>query len=272
MSDIYEKAKEAANYLKELSSLDLTTGIILGTGLSVLAEAVENPQIIPYSEIPHFPISTVQGHDGKLYIGKIGNEAVCLMSGRFHYYEGYSMQEVSFPVRVMKLIGITKLIVSNISGGLNPNYQSGDIICIEDHINTMPDNPLRGEHDERWGPRFPEMLNVYDQQKISQVQKLAKEQSLEVKTGTYLALQGPNLETKAEYRYMRKIGADMVGMSTVPEVIVAVQMGMEILGLSIISNLCYPPDDIQDVSIEEIIAVANESGKKMSKLIVSYLS
>jgi purine-nucleoside phosphorylase len=239
-------------------------GIILGTGLSGLAREIEAETILDYNEIPNFVLSTVEGHQGRLIFGKLGGKNVMAMQGRFHFYEGYSMAEVTFPVRVMKFLGIEMLFVSNASGGLNPSFEIGDIMIINDHINLMP-NPLIGKHYPEFGPRFPDMSEPYCKKQIASAITIAKNEGIKVQSGCYAGVTGPTLETPKEYEYFRTIGADAVGMSTVPEVIVARQMGMKCFAVSIITDLGVP-GKIKEVKLSEIIAAAEKAEPSMTRL------
>jgi purine-nucleoside phosphorylase len=241
-------------------------GIVLGTGLGALAQEIEAEAILPYPEIAHFPRSTVESHKGQLVCGLLAGQSVVAMEGRFHLYEGYTAAQVTFPVRVMKELGCRYLIVSNACGGLNPLFRKGDLMVIEDHINLLGMNPLIGPNDERLGPRFPDMIEPYDRALQALALQVALEQNLAVQRGVYVAVTGPNLETRAEYRFLRTIGADVVGMSTIPEVIVAVHCGLRTLGFSIVTDMCLP-DALKPVSIEEIIAAANEAEIKLRTIV-----
>lgn len=257
---------ETIKVIKGRTEFKPKIGIILGTGLGKLAESIEKEISIPYKELPYFPEATVESHEGRLLFGNLSGKKVVAMQGRFHYYEGYSMQEITFPVRVMKYLGCEYLIVSNACGGVNPYFKRGDIMLICDHINLLPDNPLRGKNDDSLGPRFPDMFNAYDKALIELAEITALNQGISVKKGVYVAMQGPCFETFAEYRMIRNIGGDAVGMSTVPEVIVARHMGMKVLGISIITDLCFP-DIPQPVSHEIVIKAANEAEPKLTKLV-----
>lgn len=259
------KIKESYEYIQSRTSVQPTVGIILGTGLGGLVKEIRIIDEISYGDIPHFPVSTVQSHSGKLIFGELGGKFVVAMQGRFHFYEGYTMQEVTFPVRVMKLMGIERLFVSNASGGVNPDYEVGEIMIIDDHIDLFPAHPLIGKNIDELGPRFPDMSEPYDHKMIAIAQTIAAENGIRVATGTYAGLTGPTLETPAEYRYVRIIGADTVGMSTVPEVIVARHMGIPCFAISIITDLGVP-GKIQETSVEDVIAVANEQEPKMTKI------
>jgi purine-nucleoside phosphorylase len=247
-----------------------TVGLVLGTGLGALAREIEAEATIPYPEIPYFPRSTVESHKGQLVCGKLAGHPVMAMEGRFHLYEGYSPSQVTFPIRVMKELGCRLLIVSNAAGGLNPLTNKGDLIVIEDHINLMGLNPLIGPNDDRLGPRFPDLIEPYDRDLQNLALKIALEQNIVAHKGVYVAVVGPNLETRAEYRFLRTIGADVVGMSTVPEVLVAVHAGMKVLGFSIITDMCMP-DALEPVRIEEIIAVANLAEAKLRTVVTGVL-
>lgn len=265
MEHLSRKAIETSEFIKAKSKLIPEVAVILGTGLTSLGGEIEDAVEILYEELPHSPVSTVEFHEGKLVIGRFNGKVVMAMYGRFHYYEGYSMKEVSFPVRVMQELGVKTLIVSNAAGGMAPFLDLGDMMLIHDHINLMGDNPLIGPHDDKWGPRFPDMSEPYSKRLLALAQEAAGELGLTVKKGVYVAVAGPNLETSAEYRMLATF-ADAVGMSTVPEVLVAVQAGMEVLGISCITDKCVPYA-IHPVAIEEIIRVANEAEPKIQKLV-----
>jgi len=246
-------------------------GIILGTGLGGLAAQILNRTAIPYGEIPHFPESTVESHTGQLVCGSLSGVPIVAMEGRFHFYEGYSMQQVTFPVRVMKALGAEMLIVTNAAGGMNPQYDLADVALIEDHINLMGDNPLRGRNDDTLGPRFPDMCQPYDKALIRLAQQSARELGIPCQKGVFVAVAGPNLETRAEYRMLRGMGADLVGMSTVPEVIVAAHAGLRVLGFSIVTDLCLP-DALEPVDIKKILDVAARGGEHLARLIPRVLA
>ncbi len=271
MSDLKKKILEAVNFLKQEIDGTPEVGIILGSGLGGLAEEIEKIKEIKYWDIPNFPVSTVKGHEGKLIYGKLSGREVLAMQGRFHFYEGYSMQEVTFPVRVMKFMGVNTLIVSNAAGGVNPRFEPGDIMLIWDHINLMPENPLRGKNDETLGPRFPSMHDAYSKELIKLTEEVAFKQGIKVVRGVYVALPGPNLETPSEYNMVRVIGGDAVGMSTVPEVIVANHMGMKVLGISVITNVADPYNP-KPTTHEEVLDVAQTAEKKLTTLIKGVLS
>ena len=241
-------------------------GIILGTGLGRLAHDIEPVATIVYSEIPNFLVSTVESHVGRLILGHLSGKRVIAMQGRFHYYEGYDMSDIAFPVRVMEELGVHTLIVSNACGGVNPLFRAGDICAISDHIALQGNNPLRGPGDPDLGPRFPDMFNCYDARLVALAEQVALDQELPLKKGVYLALSGPNLETAAEYRMCRILGADMVGMSTVPEVIVARQIGLRVAGFSVVTDMGLP-DAMKPTSLDDVLAVANEAEPKLTELI-----
>lgn len=244
--------------------------LILGTGLGQLADEMDIETEIKYTDIPHFPLSTVESHAGKLLFGRLGGKEVVAMQGRFHYYEGYDMKQIVFPVRVLKENGADTLIVSNACGGMNPNYKRGDIMLICDHINFLGDNPLIGPNDDELGLRFPDMSDPYTERLREIAQNVALEEAIPMHQGVYIALSGPMLETKAEYRYLRLLGADVVGMSTIPEVIAAVHMGMDVLGISAITDECFP-DALEPVNLEDILDAAAMAEPKMTKVIIRVL-
>ena len=258
------KIQSTVDFLKERMTLHPETAIILGSGLGQLTEEIDIVQEFAYADIPHFPLSTVEGHSGRLIIGQLGGKPVLAMQGRFHYYEGYSMQEVTFPIRVMHLLGIKNLFVSNAAGGMSPTFSIGSLMIITDHINALPENPLRGRNLP-FGPRFPSMHRAYDPEFIAIVKEVAAQNGIDVKEGVYIATQGPTYETPAEYRMFRSWGADAVGMSTVPEVIVAVHQGMRVFGMSVITDL-GGFDVPQAVSHEEVTAAANAAQPRMTLL------
>lgn len=255
--------KESVAYIQSKTSVKPTVGIILGTGLGGLVKEIEIIDVIEYKDIPNFPVSTVESHQGKLIFGNLGGKQVVAMQGRFHYYEGYDMKQVTFPVRVMKLLGVQQLFVSNASGGVNPDFEVGEIMIMDDHINLFPAHPLIGKNIDEMGPRFPDMSAPYDKKMIELAKEIAKENSIKVSVGTYLGLTGPTLETPAEYKYVRAIGADAVGMSTVPEVIVARHMSIPCFAISIITDLGVP-GKIKEVSLQDVIDVANRQEPKMT--------
>ena len=255
--------KESVAYIKTRTNVEPTIGIILGTGLGGLVKEIKIIDEIPYGEIPNFPVSTVESHSGKLIFGELGGKMVVAMQGRFHYYEGYSLQQVTFPVRVMKLLGIERLFVSNASGGVNPDFEVGEIMIQDDHINLFPGNPLIGKNFDELGPRFPDMSEPYDHKMIALAKEIAAENNIKVSVGTYAGLTGPTLETPAEYQYVRNTGADAVGMSTVPEVIVANHMEIPCFAISIITDLGVQ-GKIKKVSLQDVIDVASRQEPKMT--------
>jgi purine-nucleoside phosphorylase len=262
----WEHVQEATKLVRSRWTGAPRVGLVLGTGLGALAREIDAEASIPYPEIPFFPRSTVESHKGQLVCGRLAGQTVVAMEGRFHLYEGYSPWQVTFPIRVMKELGCELLIVSNAAGGLNPLTNKGDLIVIEDHINLMALNPLVGPNDDRLGPRFPDLIEPYNRELQNLALKVALELNIVAHRGVYVAVVGPNLETRAEYRFLRAIGADVVGMSTVPEVLVAVHAGMKVLGFSIVTDMCLP-DALHPVRIEEIIAVANEAEAKLRSIV-----
>jgi purine-nucleoside phosphorylase len=263
---LFDAIQEATATIRAKWAGKPTAGIILGTGLGKLTEDVAAEAVFPYEAIPHMPRSTAPGHKSQLVCGKLEGKPVVAMEGRFHFYEGYSLQQVTFPVRVMKALGCEVLIVSNACGGMNPQYGKGDLMLIEDHINLLGDNPLIGPNDDRLGDRFPDMCAPYDRELLKLGRQIALEERIVCHQGVFVAVAGPNLETRAEYRFLRGIGADVVGMSTVPEVIVGVHARMRILGISVITDICLP-DALEPVSIPDIIATANEAEKSLRVLV-----
>ncbi|GAA4515371.1 purine-nucleoside phosphorylase [Sphingobacterium thermophilum] len=264
MYHLIEETVEAIRH--RIGDFEPEFGIILGTGLGKLVNEIEVNHQLMYANIPNFPISTVEFHTGKLIFGTLNGRKVVAMQGRLHYYEGYSMQEITFPVRIMKVLGIKKLFVSNAAGSLNPDIKKGDIGIIDDHINLLPDNPLRGSNDEDYGPRFPDMSAPYDKKMQEQAMEIARRNGVRAHRVVYVSTAGPNLETRAEYRYMRLIGGDIVGMSTVPEVIVANHMGLPVFAISVITDEGFH-ENLQPVSLEEIVRVANEVEPKMTDIL-----
>ncbi|MFH2095344.1 MAG: purine-nucleoside phosphorylase [Bacteroidota bacterium] len=265
-----EQIRDIAAYISEKTGFRPEIGIILGTGLGGLVSEIDIEQNLPYESIPGFPVSTVEGHSGKLIFGTLGGKKVIAMQGRFHYYEGYDIQKVVLPVRVMKSLGIHTIIVSNASGGVNPDYEIGDLMIINDHINLIP-NPLIGKNMQELGPRFPDMSNVYNKDLRERAKKIAAENNIRVHEGVYTAVTGPTFETPSEYRYFRIIGSDTVGMSTVPEIIAAHHMGLYCFAISIITDLGVPGKIVQ-VSHEEVQAVAAQAEKKMTLIIKKLIS
>lgn len=266
MSELKEQIAESVSFILKKAKIDPVVGIILGTGLGALAEDIEREAIISYQEIPHFPVSTVEFHAGRLILGKLNGKRIVAMQGRFHRYEGYDLKQITFPVRVMRALGAETLIVSTACGAMNPQFEAGDIMLITDHINLLGDNPLIGSNDDELGPRFPDLSEPYSRELISLAEQVALEEKIKIQKGIYAAMTGPNLETAAEYRFLRIIGADVVGMSTVPEDLVAVHSGMRVLGLAVITDICFP-DTLQKADIEGIIKRAEKTEPKLTKII-----
>ena len=266
MTTLFDQIQEAAKYIRSKWPGSPSVGIVLGTGLGALAQDIKAEATMSYADLPRFPQSTVMGHAGQLVCGKLGSRSVMAMSGRFHAYEGYSLQQITFPVRVMKALGCQTLIVSNACGGLNPQFTKGDLMVIEDQINLMGDNPLIGANDERLGVRFPDMSEPYAKDLIALALQAGLEEKLALQKGVYVAVTGPCLETRAEYRFLRQIGSDVVGMSTVPEVIVSVHGGMKCLGFSVVTDMCLP-DALHAVTHEEIVQVANAAEAKLRTVV-----
>lgn len=262
---LFDKIQETADFIKSRIGQRPVAGIILGSGLGSMAALVEDPMVIPYHEIPNFPASTVEGHEGKLIFGLLGDRYIMMMSGRFHYYEGYDMEEVTFPVRVMKAIGIGTLLVSNAAGGMNKGFRIGDIMLIHDHINLFPEHPLRGRNDNRLGTRFPDMSEPYDLNLLKLGQAVADDLDIPVWQGVYVGLQGPTFETRAEYHWLHVIGGDAVGMSTVPEVIVAIHGGMKVFAASIITDLGIR-EELNVITHEEVLEAANVAAPKLAAI------
>lgn len=260
-----EKIKESIDFLKSKIAFQPEIGIILGTGLGNLVTEIQIEKEIPYNEIPHFPLSTVESHSGKLIFGILGGKKVVAMQGRFHAYEGYSMEQIVFPVRVLKLLGINLLLISNAAGAMNLNYQKGDLMLITDHINKFPFNPLIGANDNELGTRFPDMSEPYSTRLAGQIMEIANKENIVLNSGVYISAEGPMLETPAEYRMLRKLGGDAVGMSTIPEVIAARHMELECLAVSVLTDEC-DPDNLEPVKIEDIIAIAGKAEKKLTVL------
>lgn len=269
--NLLDKIQEAVAYIKSNASNTPDIGLILGSGLGELANEIQNPIKIKYENIPHFPVSTVEGHAGQLVMGELEGKQVIAMQGRFHYYEGYTMQEVTFPVRVMKALGVENIIVTNACGGLNPDFHAGMLMFITDHINFTGDNPLMGPNHNELGTRFPDMSTAYSTELIAIGQKVAQKQHLEVGTGIYTAVSGPNYVSKAELRLIRNWGSDTIGMSTVPEVIVAVHSGMKVLGISCITDMAIP-DSLESVSHAQVMEMANKVKPKFISLVKGIVS
>lgn len=268
VTDLYDRVQEAAAVVRQRSSLVPEVAIILGTGLGGLVKEIQAETVIPYEQIPGFPLSTVESHAGRLILGKLNGRRVIAMQGRFHRYEGYALQQVTFPLRVMCALGARTLVVTNVSGGMHPLWAPGDVMLIADHINLLGDNPLIGRNDDRLGPRFPDMSDPYASALRAQARELALELGINLREGVYVAVTGPCLETRAEYRMLRGMGADVVGMSTVPEVIVAVHQGMQVIGFSIITDQCLP-DALEPASLEQILAVAGRAEPHLTRLVAA---
>ncbi|MCX7605829.1 MAG: purine-nucleoside phosphorylase [Bacteroidia bacterium] len=264
-TEAYNHFRETLEYIRRYFTGEVEVGIVLGTGLGRLADAIEKEHQLAYNFIPHFPISTVESHFGRLIFGRLGGKRVVAMQGRFHYYEGYSMYQITYPIRIMKLLGAHTLLLSNAAGALNLTYKLGDLMIIRDHINLLPENPLRGINLDQLGPRFPDMSAPYHPDLIARAREIAHKHQIPVQEGVYVAVPGPNLETRAEYRFLRIIGGDVVGMSTVPECIVANHMGMRVFAMSIVTDI-GDPDHLKPVALEEIIQVANEAEPKLTQI------
>lgn len=260
---LLERIAAARDYIGTKAAFAPETGIILGSGLGALTASIETEAVIPYREIPFFPASTVQGHQGNLILGTLAGKKVVAMAGRFHYYEGYTMQELSFPVRVMKAMGIHTLLLSNAAGGMNPAFRVGDLMIIADHINLLPEHPLRGPNEDSLGPRFPDMSEPYDGRLIALAEEIAREQGFPVHKGVYAAVQGPSFETRAEYRYLNVIGADAVGMSTVPETIVAIHAGLKVFAMSVITDLGIREEN-NIITHQEVLDAAEAAAPKLT--------
>jgi purine-nucleoside phosphorylase len=263
---LFDMIAESRDYIRGREDVGPEAAVIIGTGLAGLAEEVDVACEIPYPEIPHFPKPTLAFHEGKLLLGTLGGKPVVAMDGRYHYYEGFSLLEVTFPVRVMRALGAETLVVSNAAGGLNPDFSKSDLMIIEDHINLMGVNPLVGPNDDRLGPRYPDMCSPYDPDLIALARDVAASEGFEVRSGVYAAMTGPCLETRAEYRALQRIGADAIGMSTVPEIIVAVHAGFRNVAVSCITDMCIP-DELEPADIEKIIAAANDASPYLRKLV-----
>ncbi|WP_372635015.1 purine-nucleoside phosphorylase [Fodinibius sp.] len=270
VEEFRKKRDDALGYIREQTDARPDYLIVLGTGLGHLGNKIEIQDTVSYANIPHFPVSTVESHAGRLIFGMLSGKKVVAMQGRFHYYEGYTMQQIAFPVRVLNALGTGTMIVSNACGGMHPNYKSGDIMLISDHINMLGDNPLIGPNDEELGPRFPDMSEPYTQRLQELAEQVALDSAIKMHKGVYLALSGPTMETRAEYRFLRMIGADVVGMSTVPEVIAAVHMGMDVLGISAITDECLP-DALEPIDIEKVLKAAEIAEPRMTQVITGVL-
>ena len=268
--DLHDRIQAAVAVVRQHSALVPEIAIILGTGLGGLALEIEAEKVIPYEAIPGFPLSTVESHAGRLILGRLGGRRVVAMQGRFHRYEGYSLQQVTFPLRVLRALGAATLIVTNVSGGMHPLWAPGDLVLLSDHINLLGDNPLIGRNDERLGPRFPDMSEPYSEALRARARAMALKQGVTLREGVYVAVPGPNLESRAEYRMLRALGADLVGMSTVPEVIVAIHQGMNVLGFSIITDQCLP-DALVPASLAQILAVAGAAEPRLTRLVAALI-
>ncbi|HAA71968.1 MAG: purine-nucleoside phosphorylase [Planctomycetaceae bacterium] len=271
MLDLFDKMNDAAAAIRERWDRVPHAGIILGTGLGSLVEEIQEEAAFDYEEIPHFPQTTAVSHQGRLICGTLHGLPVMAMEGRFHMYEGYALKQITLPVRVMKSLGAKLLVVSNACGGMNPNYREGDVMVIEDHINLMGDNPLIGINDDRLGPRFPDMSQPYDAELIQRALSVARREDIVAHQGVFVAVSGPNLETRAEYRFLRNIGADVVGMSTVPEVIVAAHCGLPVVGFSIVTDMCLP-DALEPADVQQIIATAQDAEPRLRALVRGVLA
>lgn len=272
MSQLFQQIQEAVHFIRQTTDFQPETGLILGTGLGDLTDEIEVVAEIEYADIPHFPRSTVESHKGKLVFGHLAGRRIVAMAGRFHFYEGWSMQQVTFPVRVLRFLGIDTIFITNVAGSTNADFRAGDLVFVNDHISLQADNPLRGENDERLGPRFPDMLKTYDKTLIMRALEICRAEKITAHEGVYIALQGPNLETPAEYRMLNRLGGDLVGMSTVPEVLVARHMGLRLLVCSLVSNACFPPEIIQETTLESVLSVAREAAPKMNFVLKKLLS
>lgn len=269
MNGLWDEIQEAQTWLRTRWSGTARAGLVLGTGLGGLATRIKADVAIPYAEIPHFPRSTAPSHAGKLLCGTLEGVPVMAMEGRFHYYEGYSLRQVTFPIRVMKAMGADTLVLTSAAGGINPQYSLADIVILEDHINLMPDNPLRGINDDRLGPRFPDMSEPWNRELIEKARRIALNLGISAHKGVLVAVPGPNLETRAEYRMLRLMGADIVGMSTVPECIAAAHAGLRCVGFSIVTDMCLP-DALEPADISRILKVAAQGGERLERLLVEF--
>ena len=268
---LYEQIQEAVAFIRGKTAFQPRSGIVLGTGLGNLTDDVDTALEIDYADIPHFARSTVESHKGKLVFGNLGNHPVVVMAGRFHWYEGWTMQQVVFPIRVLRFLGVERVIITNVSGGVNPHLQPGDLVVVRDHINLLPENPLRGPNDERVGQRFPDLLNTYDTSLRSKALSIAQAHNIRAIEGVYSALPGPNLETPAEYAMLRQLGSDCTGMSSVPEILAARHMELPAMMLSLVSNVSFPRSAIRETTLEDVIAVARTAEPKMRLIIKELL-
>lgn len=272
MPALYDQIQEAVAFIRSRTSFQPQTGIVLGTGLGNLTDDIRVEVEIDYADIPHFAQSTVQSHKGKLIFGHLGQHPVVVMAGRFHWYEGWSMEQVTFPIRVLKFLDIQRIIITNVSGGVNPHLKAGDLVIVHDHINLLPENPLRGHNDERLGPRFPDLLHTYDADLRQKALQIAHKNDIRAIEGVYSALSGPNLETPAEYTMLRNLGSDCTGMSSIPEVLVARHMNLAVMMISLVSNVSYPRSAIQVTTVEDVIKMAQTAEPKMRFLIRELLA
>jgi purine-nucleoside phosphorylase len=271
MKELYDQMQETSAFLQSKFSIRPTLAMVFGSGISSESLLDEVETRISYRDIPHFAQSTVKNHKGELVVGNRNGKGVMLYSGRLHYYEGYSAKEITYPVRILSALGVEKLILTNAAGGVNPNFDAGDIMLIEDQINLFPDHPLRGVNDERLGPRFPDMLHAYDREFIAEIENISSEKNIHIQKGVYLASQGPSLETPAEYTMMHRMGADAVGMSTVLEAIVGVHSGLKVGGFSVISNECFPIEKIVETSEQDVVDMVKKSEDKLMKLVGAWM-
>jgi len=260
---LYDQINEAKNYIRQRTSIVPRFGIVLGSGLGALVDDIVAEAVIPYKSIPHFPNSTVEGHAGELVLGTLSTVPVVAMAGRFHYYEGYSLRKATLPIRVMKALDATHLLLTNAAGTVNPAHELGDLVFIRDHINLLPDNPLRGPNDERLGVRFPDMLHAYDREMLEYAQEIARENKIPAHVGIYAALQGPNFETPAEYDYLHRIGTDLAGMSTVPEVLVGRHAGLKIFAASMVTDKGFPKEAIKEIDHDEVLSISAAAGPNL---------
>jgi purine-nucleoside phosphorylase len=265
--NLFDQIAEATAYLRTITDFQPRTGIVLGTGLGRLADDIVPVCAVPYAAIPHFARSTVESHKGQLIFGHLEGQPVVAMAGRFHWYEGWSMQQVTFPIRVLKALGVEQLIITNASGGVNPHLHNGDLVIVRDHINLLPENPLRGPNDERLGPRFPDLSQTYDPALRQRALEIARINGIRATEGVYSALSGPNLETPAEYAMLRHLGSDCTGMSSIPEVLVARHSGLKVLMISMVTNVAFPPSRIRETTVDEVIATAMAAEPGMSAVI-----
>jgi purine-nucleoside phosphorylase len=266
-----QQVREAKTFLLDHVPFEVTKAVILGTGLAGFEDILEDAIEIPYADIPNYPLSTAPSHKGKLIAGQLHGKGVICLSGRLHYYEGYSMKELTFPIRLMGMLGIKELIISNASGGTNEDFNAGDFVFIRDHINLFPDNPLRGANYDPWGDRFPDMSQAYSVNGLRKAQQVCNKLGIPFKTGVYVGFPGPNLETRSEYQFLHRIGGDLVGMSTVPEVIVARHMSIDVVGISLVTNECYPPSHVKETTLEDVVAMARSKNDIFIRLVAGII-